>query len=173
MPQLHRSSVSRWPVAALSKGASRSALGRAASQTAVLLLAGLTVLATATCSDSDSPTRPRDEAVFLIHTCVGSQHSPQGELFRILTRDPVVIAQGEALAGTSVQRVVGGNLAPGHGGFNEPWSWHMRPETVQFSEQAIELCDGCPSFVEDDLDYWLNTVGQYCPWGAEVVRRER
>jgi hypothetical protein len=24
----------------------------------------------------------------------------------------------------------------------------------------------CPTFVEDDLDYWLNTVGQYCPWGA-------
>jgi hypothetical protein len=111
--------------------------------------------------------------VFLIRTCTGSQHSPQGEQFRILVRDPVVIAQGEALAGRSVTRVVSGDLAPGSGGFNQPWTWHLRPESVEFADGAIELCDGCPSFVEEDRDYWLGTVGRYCPWGAEVVRRER
>jgi hypothetical protein len=23
--------------------------------------------------------------------------------------------------------------------------------------------------VDADVDYWVDTVGQYCPWGARVV----
>jgi hypothetical protein len=49
------------------------------------------------------------------------------------------------------------------------WSWHVDPAAMSFAELAIELCDGCPSHIEDDKDYWLGTVGQYCPWSARVV----
>jgi hypothetical protein len=49
------------------------------------------------------------------------------------------------------------------------WSWHVDPVAMSFAELAIELCDGCPSHIEDDKDYWLGTVGQYCPWSARVV----
>jgi hypothetical protein len=28
-------------------------------------------------------------------------------------------------------------------------------------------------FVEEELDYWLNDVGQYCPWSTEVLARDR
>jgi hypothetical protein len=34
------------------------------------------------------------------------------------------------------------------------------------------LCDGRPSFIEDDLAYWFDSVGRFCPWGAKVVRQE-
>lgn len=37
------------------------------------------------------------------------------------------------------------------------------------AEVTIELCDGTPSLVEADLDYWLNAVGRFCPWSAELV----
>ena len=39
-------------------------------------------------------------------------------------------------------------------------------------EGSIELCDGCPSFVESDLDYWIDVVSSYCPWSSEVMARE-
>ena len=48
------------------------------------------------------------------------------------------------------------------------WTWHPAPADMSFAELAIELCDGCPSHIEDDKSYWLGTVGQYCPWGARV-----
>lgn len=69
--------------------------------------------------------------------------------------------------------VVTGSLAEGDGGFNEPWSWHMDPSTVHTADMAVEVCDGRPSMVEEDLDYWLDTVGRFCPWSAEVVARIR
>ncbi|MGH7539534.1 MAG: hypothetical protein ACRELC_00890, partial [Gemmatimonadota bacterium] len=58
-----------------------------------------------------------------------------------------------------------------NGGFNTRWSWHLDPATVHAPDAAIGLCDGRPSLVEADLDYWIETVGQFCPWGARVVAR--
>lgn len=49
------------------------------------------------------------------------------------------------------------------------WTWHVGPAEMSFTEFAIELCDGCPSHLDDDKAYWLNTVRQYCPWTARVV----
>ena len=59
-----------------------------------------------------------------------------------------------------------GPLVPGNGGFNAPWSWHFDPERVRMAEIAIEVCDGQPSYVEENL---ADFVTAYCPWGARVV----
>jgi len=61
---------------------------------------------------------------------------------------------------------------PGPGDHNDPWSWHYDPARVQMAELTIEICDGRPSFVEDNLDAFVEDVGRYCPWGAELVSVE-
>ena len=58
---------------------------------------------------------------------------------------------------------------PGPGAHNLPWSWHMDPEDIEMAEFTIELCDGRPSMVEDNLDEWIDVVGRFCPWGASLV----
>lgn len=77
----------------------------------------------------------------------------------------------EARLESGREGVVLGRLAAGDGGFNAPRSWHMVPGTVETPDAAIEVCDGIPSMAEADLDYWLDTVGRFCPWGARVVER--
>jgi hypothetical protein len=57
----------------------------------------------------------------------------------------------------------------GDGGYNYPWSWHLDPDTIQFADAAIEVCDGLPIIVESDLDYWLNSLGYYCPLQSQVI----
>ncbi|HEX2282869.1 MAG TPA: GerMN domain-containing protein, partial [Thermomicrobiales bacterium] len=58
---------------------------------------------------------------------------------------------------------------PGEADHNLPWSWHLDPEETEMVEVAIEVCDGRPSFVEGEVEYFVETVGHYCPWGAELV----
>jgi hypothetical protein len=53
--------------------------------------------------------------------------------------------------------------------YNQPWSWHIDSEDIHMAEMTIELCDGLPSHVENDLDYWVDTVGRFCPWQATLV----
>jgi hypothetical protein len=37
------------------------------------------------------------------------------------------------------------------------------------ADVSIEVCDGKPSYVQENLDEWLDTVGNYCPWASKVV----
>ena len=57
----------------------------------------------------------------------------------------------------------------GEADHNLPWSWRLDPEQVSMVEVSMELCDGRPSFVEGEVEYFVETVQQYCPWGAELV----
>jgi hypothetical protein len=96
-----------------------------------------------------------------------------GERFTVHVETPSQIASLEARLTSGEEGVINGEIRSGNGGFNAPWRWHMLPSTVHTADASIELCDGRPSLVEEDLDYWLGTVKRYCPWGAKVVRRVR
>ena len=95
-----------------------------------------------------------------------------GETFRILLQDPDRIAEARELLATGQSRVVHGELARGSGGFNAGFGWHLEPRTVTFVDMSMELCDGRPSFVQSELDYFFESVKYYCPWGARIVAEE-
>lgn len=93
----------------------------------------------------------------------------QGEQFRVRVENEATIEQVRALeAGESTASIPNGRVLHGSDG-NEPWSWHLDPNDIEMAEVAIELCDGTPSHVEDDLDYWVDTVQRFCPWTATLV----
>jgi hypothetical protein len=93
----------------------------------------------------------------------------QGERFVIYVTDPETIrlAEENMMDGNNLFPI--GMLARGDGGFNRPWSWHLIPDTVRMAGGSIELCDGLPSYVEQDLDYWIDIVGSFCPWSGRIV----
>lgn len=95
-----------------------------------------------------------------------------GERFHVAVGRESVEAELQEFAesGDTVP-VLFGDLLPGDGGFNAPYDWHLDPATVEVVDLSIELCDGTPSFVQEELDYWLESVTRYCPWGPTVVRR--
>lgn len=112
----------------------------------------------------DDPVSPGEHPIFEIEQA--------GERFHIAVADEAVAATLEALRlSGQAAGVINGELLAGDGGFNQPWSWHMDPATIEVVDMSMELCDGRPSFVEDELEYWLQTVKRYCPWGPKVVGR--
>lgn len=48
------------------------------------------------------------------------------------------------------------------------WSWYVT-EFYGFAEFTIEVCDAWPTYVEENLDVWLEQVGQICFWAYTVV----
>ena len=115
-------------------------------------------------SNSDAP--PLREYLFGIEG-----YEDGSEDFVAATDDETVIAALDAQLSLPIDErtmFINGDIAAGDAGYNLPWSWHFVESEWELTEFAIEVCDGLPSFVEDDLDYWLNTVGSFCPWGAYV-----
>lgn len=94
---------------------------------------------------------------------------PVSEEFRVSTADPAFITQARSqllLPESERKRFVSGSIQLGNGGHNLAWNWHFTD--AQLVDAAIELCDGRPSMVQADLDYWLGVVKRFCPWGSYV-----
>ncbi len=103
---------------------------------------------------------------------IALHHFSPEENFVVVTSDTIVLAQVEQqLTLPEEQRFlfVAGPIDYGDGGFNSDWSWHHLPNEWVLAEMAIELCDGWPSFVEEDVWYWVTHVGSFCPWSAYVL----
>ena len=95
--------------------------------------------------------------------------------------DPNAIAQALELIqlgpGAGRGGIVVASIAAGADGINRDhlapvapeWSWHVTNFTG-FAEITIELCDGWPTGVENDVNGWIqNTGGQICFWSYTVV----
>jgi len=94
-----------------------------------------------------------------------------GEQYSIFITNKETILQVFALQrGESQANIPSGRLIRGSVAYNRPWSWHIDPEDVHMAEMTIELCDGLPSHVEGDLNYWVDTVQRFCPWGAKLIQ---
>ena len=90
------------------------------------------------------------------------------EVFHSLITSPTGIQQAIDLwQGRSVANIPVGRLECKRARYNCPYSWHQVPDTIEFAEFAIEVCDGLPSFVEDDCPSF--GAGQYCPFAAELT----
>ncbi|WP_423816384.1 hypothetical protein [Salinibacter grassmerensis] len=57
----------------------------------------------------------------------------------------------------------GRSYNPGHPWYSVEGEWTL-------AEVSQEVCDGQPSFVSEDLDYWVDTVGRVCPFSPQVER---
>lgn len=120
--------------------------------------------------DDDSRTVLDTKFVFMTRGVEGAEGQ-----FAAVTRDTAVIRLArEELAKPIDDRHLfpNGPIVRG-GGTEYGWSWHFAPNQWELVESAIELCDGTPAMVEADLDYWVDTVGQFCPWSAYVVQEIR
>ena len=92
--------------------------------------------------------------------------------FRAITDDPVIITEVRAQLQLPIAErhlFIIGDIDRGNGDHNLDWNWHFLPSQWALAEVSIELCDGNAVLVSQDVDYWVDTVGQFCPWGARVT----
>jgi hypothetical protein len=103
-----------------------------------------------------------------------------GDSYVLPLSDAAAIAHARALIDAepgTLPSIVVAHIAAGADGANRDhlapgapaWSWHVT-EFEGFSDFAIEILDGWPSFVEQDVDGWIaNTGGTIGFWSYTVV----
>ena len=92
-----------------------------------------------------------------------------GESLNVWVTNGAFIERAKELLATGGRQVPVFNTLVDGADCDPQWSWHPDPQDVEFADAAIELCDGRPSYVEANKDYWINTVGTFCPWSAIVT----
>jgi hypothetical protein len=120
------------------------------------LLSVLAITGIAGCGDDDDAS-PVTVATFAV---------AGAETFKVELATPELIDHARRLlAGEPIASIPIGTVVRDDPGVNGPWTWHIDPSTLEFADAAIEVCDGLPSYVENNTI----TSDQYCPWSAVVI----
>ncbi|AZS72743.1 calmodulin-binding protein [Streptomyces lydicus] len=119
---------------------------------------------------SDAAHRTRvDSAAYFVMTDVTREE------FVIKLTDPRKIQHARDLlsGATSSEPHVIGRIDKRPAPYNWRWSFHLRPETIDFFDFAVEVCDATTPYVEDHLD---EAGGPFlpgliwCPWSSQLLR---
>lgn len=102
-------------------------------------------------------------------------HTSSGATFLAWTTDSTVIQQVEAqlsLQQSERSQHINGKILrlPQNCNLNQQWSWYFAPNEWALADISIEVCDGNPQFVEENLDEFVDNVGRFCPWSSVVLR---
>jgi hypothetical protein len=95
--------------------------------------------------------------------------------FVIRLEDPARIAEARAiLRGEQLDRThVLGRIVKTTAPYNSAWSYHLDPQSVEFFENSIEVCDATMQYVEDHLEEVGGAFlpdGFWCPWSSKLTR---
>lgn len=79
------------------------------------------------------------------------------------------LLSGQTTDQPSVMGVIEKSTAP----YNTNWSFYLVPDTIEFFDMAVEVCDASIQYVEDNLDAaggaFLPDL-RWCPWSSHLVR---
>jgi hypothetical protein len=77
------------------------------------------------------------------------------------------------LSGEERSRVhVQGAIVKEAADYNPGWSFHLSPESIDFFEIAMEVCDAAIAYVEEHLDEIGGSAlpgAHWCPWSSRLV----
>jgi hypothetical protein len=115
----------------------------------------------ATPGPQDTPTAAPEQKGVVVTFRVAD-----AEEYKIRLTDPADIdIARQLLAGEEAPSIPNGIVVRGEADVNEGYTWHIDPESVEFADLTVEVCDGRPSDVEQNLI----TSDRYCPWDATVI----
>jgi len=95
--------------------------------------------------------------------------------FKVWVTNPQTIQQIIDVGdGKSDAKIPSGKIlrGPGQADYNAPWTWHLDPQEIEMAEFTIEVCDAEPNYVEANVTEFVDVVGRYCPWTANLVSIE-
>jgi hypothetical protein len=121
------------------------------------------------CSDEGNSQAPTTEVAFRFGM---RDDDGTGDFVALTSNGNVVSLARSQLALPDSERVlhISGPIERGGGGHNLGWGWHFVPDAWMLSGSSAEVCDAVPQAVEDDIDYWVDTMQSFCPWDSYVKK---
>lgn len=130
-----------------------------------LLLAMAIVLAG--CDSGGQPPTDRTRYFRFLYT-----HDSNPTTFVAATSDAEVLSDVEDQLEKPIEdrnTFITGPIERGNGGHNDDYPWHFAPNKWGLAEIAMEVCDGHPEYVSENVEYFVGEVGRYCPWSSKVL----
>lgn len=100
---------------------------------------------------------------------------PAPETFVIKLNDPEIIEKAQNILDGGEKKAVHvtGVVVKESASYNDSWSFHLDPDSIDFFEVSAEVCDSSIQGVEDHLDEVGGAFlpdNRWCPWSSRLIR---
>lgn len=98
-----------------------------------------------------------------------------GAPFVVLLRNPERIKEArDILSGKETKRIrLAGTVVKAPAVYNNPWRFHVDPDSITFFENAVEVCDSTASLIQthlEDVGGAFLPKSHWCPWSSRLLR---
>lgn len=94
-------------------------------------------------------------------------------VFKLVEASKIAHARA-ILSGKEKKRVhPQGTVNQARADYNPNWSFHLDPQSIEFFESAVEVCDANMNYVEAHLDEVGGAFlprSHWCPWNSKLTR---
>ena len=113
-----------------------------------------------------------EEAMKTTSACFVMTDGQSKFVIKLVDRDKIEHAR-RILRGEETHRVhVQGKVIKEPADYNPGWSFYLQPESIDFFEYAVEVCDATITYVEEHLDDVCGSTlpdCHWCPWGSRLI----
>ncbi|WP_030805275.1 hypothetical protein [Streptomyces sp. NRRL F-2799] len=146
---------------------------RVFTKVATLAAVGVLAFAAAQPSQADTPRQPIRAAAAVPAYFEMTDHTRETFIIKLTKSEDIEHAR-ELLSGTTTERPhVLTRIIKRQAPYNPRWSFHTNPDTTQFFDQAIEVCDASIPYIEEHLDEVGGAFlpgGVWCDWSSRLVK---
>jgi hypothetical protein len=107
---------------------------------------------------------------------VFDQRSLEGEcklfVFKLVDKKKIDTARSILLGTQPTKTHVQGTIVKSPASYNQEWSFHLDPSSIDFFEMQIEVCDANVTYVERHLDEVGGSTlpkNFWCPWSSRLL----
>lgn len=113
----------------------------------------------------------RSTAFFQITDGVNDEESKF--VIKLVEMDKIVHAR-RILLGEETQLIhISGKIIKKPVDYNPDWSFHLDPQSIDFFEIAVEVCDASITFIEENLPEIGDSTlpnNNWCPWSSKIIK---
>lgn len=89
------------------------------------------------------------------------------ETFVIKLIDPQRIQEARDQLATGTRKIIAGVIIKQPVYYNAPWSYHLDPKTIRFTDFAAEVCDATIRYLQENPEI---AYPEWCPWGSRLQK---
>jgi hypothetical protein len=94
-------------------------------------------------------------------------------VIKLVEMDKIVHAR-RILLGEEIQRIhISGKIIKQSVDYNPGWGFHLDPQSIDFFEITVEVCDASISFIEENLPEIGDSTlpnNNWCPWSSKIIK---
>jgi hypothetical protein len=133
----------------------------------------VSINASSPADEDENPLTDLQRATAFFQITDGVANEESKFVIKLVEMDKIVHARRILLGEETQLTHISGKIIKQFIDYNPGWSFHLDPQSIDFFENAVEICDASITFIEENLPEIGDSTlpnNNWCPWSSKIIK---